>query len=118
MFARAITMLALIAIAVVTTMSSAHAARMSAMPDHAGHVAEMMAVAHDTPVTCTSDQDCGPAATGLCAFVCNGLSIFLPSPGDAADQNGTRISHDQPLNDFHTGRAPGLNERPPKIHLL
>ena len=44
MFARLVTMLAVLAIAVMTTVTSAHAARMSAEPDHAVHVGEMMQV--------------------------------------------------------------------------
>ena len=42
MFARAITLLAIIAIAVVTAMTAAHAARMNLVPDQAVHMAAMM----------------------------------------------------------------------------
>lgn len=38
MFSRLVTMLAVLAIAVMTTVTSAHAARLSAEPDHSVHV--------------------------------------------------------------------------------
>ena len=118
MFARAVTMLAILAITVVTTMTSAHAARMSSVPDHALHVAEMMQAPHTGEASCDGDQDCGSADTGMCELVCTGLSVFLPSPGGDADYRCTRVSHERPSEERHASRAPGLNERPPNTHLL
>ncbi|WP_238991859.1 hypothetical protein [Gemmobacter caeruleus] len=118
MFARAVTMLAILAIAVVTTMTSAHAARMSAVPDHAVHVAEMMQAPHGGEASCDGDQHCGSADAGMCEFVCTGLSVFLPSPSGDACHRCSRVSHDRPSAEHHASRAPRLNERPPKPRLL
>ena len=46
MFARAVTMLAILAVALVTTLTPAHAARMSVVPDQAMHRTDMMQAAH------------------------------------------------------------------------
>lgn len=118
MFARAITMLAIFAIAVVATMTSAHAARMSAVPDHAVHAAEMMQGSHDSKASCNDEQHCGPSGAGLCEFICTGLSVFIPLASCDAGHDCSMISHDRPADEFHAGRAPGLSERPPKIRLL
>lgn len=118
MLARAVTMLAILAIAVVTTMTSAHAARMSAVPDHAVHVAEMMQAPHGGEASCDGDQHCGSADAGMCEFVCTGLSVFLPSPSSGAGHSCSPVSHDRPSEELHASRAPGLSERPPKLRLL
>lgn len=117
MFARAVTMLAMLAIAVVAAIAPAHAARMNAVPDHAVHMAEMQAPQSDK-ASCDGDRHCGSADVGMCEFVCTGLSVFLPSPSGEACQSCSRVSHDRPSEEHHAGRAPGLNERPPQIRLL
>lgn len=118
MFARTFTMLAILAIAVVTTMTSTHAARMSAGSDHAVHVADMMQAPHGDEVSCDGDQHCGSVDAEMCEFVCVGLLVFLPSPDADTGQSGTPVSHELPSQEFHADRAPGLNERPPKPRLL
>ena len=50
MFSRLVTMLAVLAIAVMTTVTSAHAARLSAEPDHSMHVGEMMRMGADITI--------------------------------------------------------------------
>ena len=119
MFARVLSMLAIISIAVVTTISAAHAARMDGKhADHALHPAGMMhATTHAYP-SCEGSQHCGSADAAMCEFVCAGLSVFLTMPGvEAADAYGPG-SHDLPSEATHFSRAPGLNERPPKLRLL
>lgn len=118
MFARAVTMLAILAIAVVTTLTSAHAARVGAVPDHAVHVAEMVQASHGAEASCDGDRHCGSADVAMCEFVCTGLSVFLPSASDDAGHSCSTVSHDQPSEALHASRAPGLSERPPKLRLL
>ena len=120
MFARLVTMLAILAITAVTTVTSAHAVRMSMSSggDHAAHVADVM----HSPVTaeraCDAGQHCGSADAAMCEFVCAGLSAFLTSPGGDAGQVHGSTSHAFPSEAIHVSRAPGLNERPPKLRLL
>lgn len=118
MFARAVTMLAILAVALVTTLTPAHAARMSVVPDQAMHMTDMMQAAHDNVASCDGDQDCGSVGAGMCGFTCTGLSVFLPSPGGVVGDGFLPASHDRPLEKLLVGLAPGLNERPPQLRLL
>lgn len=118
MFARVVILFVVLAIAVVTTVSSAHAASMSIGTAHAAHAGEMMQAAsgHSEP-SCDSGQDCNSIDSVVCDFVCAGLSVFLMSPdGDAGHEYGT-ASHDLPFWTRHASRVPALNERPPKLRL-
>jgi hypothetical protein len=120
MLARVITMLAILAISVVTTVTSAHATRMSMNSgvDHAMHVADMM----HPQVIGDLDRDagghCGSADAAMCEFVCAGLSAFLTSAGGEAGHVHAAANHAFPSEAIHVSRAPGLNERPPKLRLL
>ena len=118
MFSRLVTMLAVLAIAVMTTVTSAHAARLSAEPDHSVHVGEMMQVAAGSEHSCDGEQHCGSIDTGSCELLCAGLSVFLTSPSDSSGSDYAPASHDLPTGAVLAGRAPGLNERPPKHGLL
>lgn len=118
MFGRFVTMLVMLAIAVVMTMTPAHAVHISAGPDHAVHVSEMMHVTDDDERSCADQLHCGAAEAGSCEFVCAGLSVFLTIPGVEAGHAFGPASHDFPSEASHVGRAPGLNERPPKLRLL
>lgn len=118
MFSRLVTMLAVLAIAVMTTVTSAHAARLSAEPDHSVHVGEMMQVAAGSEHSCDGEQHCGSIDTGSCELLCAGLSVFLTSPSDSSGSDYAPASHDLPTGAVLAGRAPGLNERPPKHRLL
>ena len=120
MFARVITMLAILALTVVTTVASAHAARMSMTSgaDRTMHAADMMHSPVISGFDCDAGEHCGSADAETCEFVCAGLSPFLTSAGgDAGDTHGT-ASHDVPSEAIHISLAPGLNERPPKLRLL
>ena len=118
MLERVVTMLAILAITVVTTVTSAHAARLSAEPDHSVHVGEMMQVAAGSEHSCDGEQHCGSIDTGSCELLCAGLSVFLTSPSDSSGSDYAPASHDLPTGAVLAGRAPGLNERPPKHRLL
>ncbi|QLH15222.1 hypothetical protein HYQ43_13435 [Paracoccus pantotrophus] len=117
MFARLVTMLAVLAVAVMTTVTFAHAARMSTEQDHAAHVGEMM---HDTASSehsCDRDHHCGSVDAGSCELLCAGLSVVVTS-SEGTEQGYLPASHDLPSDAIDTSRAPGLNERPPKLRLL
>lgn len=120
MFARLVTMLAILAITVVTTVSSAHATPMSmnSGADHAMHVADMMHAPVIADLGCDAGEHCRSADTEMCEFVCAGLAPFLTSAGGEAGHAHGTVSHDVPSEAIHVSRAPGLNERPPKLRLL
>ena len=118
MFSRLVTMLAVLAIAVMTTVTSAHAARLSAEPDHSVHVGEMMQVAAGSEHSCDGEQHCGSIDTGSCELLCAGLSVFLTSPSEGSGGDYAPVSHDLPTAENVPSRAPGLNERRPKLRLL
>jgi hypothetical protein len=54
----------------------------------------------------------------MCEFVCAGLSVFLTMPGVEGGHAFGSADHDFPAEAIHVSRAPGLNERPPKLRLL
>ena len=118
MFSRLVTMLAALAIVVMTTVTSAHAARLSAEPDYSVHVGEMMHVAPGSQDPCDGDHHCGSGDVEACELLCAGLSVFLTSPGEGAGSDYAPASHDLPTGKVFASRAPGLNERPPKHRLL
>lgn len=120
MIARVVTMLAILAITAFTTVTSAHATRMSMNSgvDHSMDVADKM----HAPIIAVLDRDaaehCGSADAAMCEFVCAGLSAFLTSAGGEGGHAHGAASHDVPSAAIHVSRAPGLNERPPKLRLL
>lgn len=126
MIARLVAMLAILAIAVVTTVAPAHAARMgmgSGMDRamHVGdatHVGDAMRSADSAGLACDAGQPCGSADAGMCGFACTALSAILTSPGGPAGQVHGPVSHGLPADATHASRVPGLNERPPQPRLL
>jgi hypothetical protein len=118
MFSRLVAMLAVRAIAVMTVVTSAHAAGLSAEPDHSVHVGEMMQVAAGSEHHCDGDQHCGSGDAKACELLCVGLSVFLTSPSEGSGHDYAPAGHDLPTSAILASRAPGLNERPPKLRLL
>jgi hypothetical protein len=120
MIVRFVTMLAILAITVVTTVTSAHATRMSidTGADHAMHIADMMHAPVIADPGCDAGGHCRSADTEMCEFVCAGLAPFLTPAGGEARHAHRTASHDVPSEAIHVSRAPGLNERPPKLRLL
>lgn len=117
MIARLIAMLAILAVAIVTTVTPAHAAGMGMASgmDHAMHVGETMHAQHGEPV-CDADRQCGPTSAGLCEIACTSLSAVLAPAGGEAEPVRGAARHGLAAEALHTGRAPGLNDRPPKHH--
>ncbi len=113
-----VNMLVMFAIALVMTMTPAHAPRMSAVPDHIVHVSEMMHVTDDGERSCADQLYCGAAEDGSCDFVCAGFTTFLPVPSPEAGQEYVPSRHAFQSEANDVGRAPGLNERPPELRFL
>ena len=118
MLGRFATMLAMLAIAVVTTMTPAHAVRMNAGLDHPLLGGEMMHVTDHGEGSCTDPLQCGDAESSMCAFVCAGFSAFLPFLSAETGQECRPSRRLFPPEANSVGRAPGLNERPPQHRLL
>jgi hypothetical protein len=119
MVARILTLLSVLAIAVVTTAGAAHAGRIAGMPsDHVMHLADMTEAMRDGLAICADDPHCGTADGAICDFVCTGLSVFLTISGpDRADAVGP-VRHDLASATCPIGLSPDLTERPPKLRLL
>lgn len=118
MIGRFVTMFALLAIAVVTTMTLAHTARMSVGQDYGIHANEMMHVTYVGERSCADQLTCGTADTGMCEFVCAGFTAFLPFPSAKTGQEYLPSQYIFPPEAIRDGWTPGLNERPPKLRLL
>lgn len=116
MLARLVTLLAMLAIVVMTTVTAAHAVRMTAGAGHAMHVDEMTDVLPAMP--CDHDAPCGAVDDTMCELVRVGLTAVLISPGTTAGRGLAGTIHDFPPDTSHVGRAPGLTERPPQFRLL
>lgn len=118
MLSRFVTMLAVLAIAVTTTVTAGHAARLSAEPDHAVHVSKTMQVDAGHAEPCDGERHCGSGDVASCELLCAGVSVFLTSPSEGSGGDYAPVSHDLPTAENVPSRAPGLNERPPKLRLL
>lgn len=120
MFARALTMLAMLAIAVVTTIGAAHAARMPAamQPGQTMHVGMMAQPDDQNSPSCLGDQGCGMEDAGACVALCAGLQAYTPAPFNAPDRADPPILHATTIVTIPAGGAPGLNEQPPRTRLL
>jgi len=118
MFSRLVAMLAVLAIAVMTTVTAGYAARLSAEPDHAMHVSKTMQVDAGHAEPCDGERHCGSGDVASCEILCAGVSVFLTSPSEGSGSNFAPVSHDLSAAENVASRAPGLNERPPKLRLL
>lgn len=118
MFARVITMLAILAVTVIATVASAHAAQMNVVADHSVHTGEMIYAPASNQPFCDGERHCETADAGICAFVCVGLPALLTSQGEQAGREYASAGHSRPSRVVHAGRAHGMDERPPKLRLL
>lgn len=120
MFARLVTIFAVLAITVLTTVTAAHAAdmSMSTASDRSAHVGEMMQVAGNSELSCDGEQHCGPDDAEMCEVVCAIQSAFLTSPGGEAGHEYGPDSYDVSSGMVHASLPPALNERPPRLRLL
>lgn len=118
MLSRLVTILAVLAIAVMTTVTAGHAALLGADPDHAVHVSKTMQVDAGAAEPCDGERHCGSGDVASCELLCAGISVFLTPPSEGSGSDYAPASHDLPAAENVASRAPGLNERPPKLRLL
>jgi len=117
MFSRIVTILAMLTVAVVTMVTSAHATQMSAGSSGAAHAIERMQAHGANDLPCGGTEHCS-SDSGICTFVCAGLSVYLLLPVGDAGRNAGPDRHDLPAGAVLSSRTPGLSERPPKLCLL
>ncbi|SDD88328.1 hypothetical protein SAMN04488239_111112 [Ruegeria marina] len=117
MFARAIILLALLAVVLLTTVAPSHAASMSAEAKHAFHADVMIHMEAGDAHDCAGEAACGEADAGLCVFVCAGLTAFAPVPVAEAARSADPSRHQFPSGTSVESRSPDLNERPPASRL-
>lgn len=118
MFGRLVTMLAVIAITVVMTLTSAHSTQMASGVDHAGHAGGMMQAADHHGSSCGDHDGCGVPDAEVCEFICAGLAALLILPAHESGKDFVTFRHEVPREAGHIGRTPRLYERPPKLGLL
>jgi hypothetical protein len=118
MLARVLSILALLAIVVVTTGAPAHAAKMTSVSEHAVHAHQMTHKAVEDSHSCVQKNACNASDAGLCEFVCAGLTALPGMPVAEAGQSFAPIRHDASADTSLAGRSPELTERPPKFRLL
>lgn len=118
MRAHAITMLAIIAVAIVTALTAAHAVRMGGANYQTVHVAQPMPAGDHKASSCDDRPFCGSTDDASCMFVCANLSVFLTAAAGQAQDIHARRRHGPPSPETLVSRAPGLTERPPRARLL
>ncbi len=118
MVSRILALLAVFAIAVATTVATAHAARMREGAEHTAHAVATVQSADGAVFACDAGQPCPSADLALCKIVCMSLSALLTLAGGQLGHVPESASHDLPPDTIPVGRAPGLIERPPKLRLL
>ena len=118
MIRRAMAMLVVAAVAVVTAVATGHAVRMDGYAGHATHTSQIITTEASSGPACGDEQSCGPASAALCAFVCvGGMSFLSPYQGPATFEQRS-ISFTRPDITAVRGHAQGRNDRPPISYLL
>lgn len=118
MIHRLVTLLAALAIAVVSTAALAHAAQMSDVPDFGVNAVEMMQAEDSGAMSCGGDQHCGAAMAGFCAFASVGLTGIVVLHDAQADFACHAIRHTVPTGMALSGAVPAQAERPPQARLV
>lgn len=111
-------MLAVISLMLAPVAASAHELRMASGPGQEHVLARHVgADSHRAGSECRHGKSCGAEAP-LCDFVCSGVSAFPPPGRGATGVFFASRSHGVSPGPAVAGRAPDLNERPPKTRLL
>ena len=118
MFSRFLAILAILSIAVVTIVTSAHVARMNSGSNGAVHAIAMTQAHGSSDPDCGGAETCGTADSGICSFVCAGLSVYLVLPLEDAGGSAGPGRPDLPSAMALISRTPDLSARPPKLTLL
>lgn len=120
MLSRLLTLLAILAVSLVTTLATAHAARMSigCASEHTIHAVEMKGSAVGADVGCDSAHPCGSADAAMCKSVCAGLLVIATPPREQVEHAPGADRHDVRPEAIPVGRVPEGTDRPPKSRLL
>ncbi len=119
MFGRVIAFLAVLSLAVVTAMTTAHAAR-ATLDDTvvAAHASHMTAKADTGSSACGEKSACASGDAGKCATACAGLLSYIAPIQGGTFENDSATMRVRPVAMATLGHSPGLNEQPPKTRLL
>ncbi|MCT2541188.1 hypothetical protein [Sedimentimonas flavescens] len=116
MLSRLVTILAVLAITVVTSVVPTHAARMaiSTGPDYVASVGQALDAPEGAELACQGRAHCAPADSEICTFVCANASVFLAPAETNTLRAHDPVGHLFPAEADHADIAPALAERPPK----
>lgn len=120
MLNRFVAILAMLAVTLVTTAASAHAARMN-MSDGSDHMMQAGGMMHSVSLAQPDDQgeqDSDLADVAMCDFVCSGISIGLAPPVVGAALAYRPAPFDLSMSEILVGQSPDLKGHPPKLRLL
>lgn len=119
MFTRLVSLLATLALVLLTTLSAAHASGMSAEASaHALAVDMEMHAPAAADKSCAQGAPCGKADRAMCEVVCAGTMLFL-APGCGALAGMLEPArHDRRADAVPASHTPGSIERPPRGRFL
>lgn len=105
-----------VSLAAASFAVQAHEKSMSGMTEH-GALTQHMEQVSASMADCGEGKSC-KADSGLCAFVCAGLSAWLPLERASIKQSSSQQKYLLPPDTVLQATAPGRNDRPPISHLL
>ncbi len=119
MFTRLVSLLATLALVLLTTLSAAHASGMNAQASVHARAAEMeMHATGAADGSCAERAPCGKADRAMCEVVCAGTMLFL-APGCGALAGMLEPArHDRRADAVPASHTPGSIERPPRGRFL
>lgn len=120
MIARAISLLAILAVTIMTAVSSGHAAQMqnAVSPDHSRQMDSSAGEVVLQKLGCENMLSRDHDDAERCEQVCAGLTaLLIPTGGEAGNIPGSSITA-LPSKSIHISRAPKLETHPPKLGLL
>lgn len=118
MIVRLVTLLAVLAISVVTTVASADASRMGGEQYHPAQVRTTVQAFANSARSCEDAEHCGQVGAERCHLLCAGSWALLTSPGTNSGLGYGFANRHFPAEVSHASHAPGLHKRPPKLRIL
>lgn len=113
MLARFVSLLAALAVVVLTSVTAAHVPTASASADISGHTGETGQIAASHQHDCESQLPCASPDSAACEMLCAGILALLPQSADQSEGIQVAAIHDRTTVMTNAGRVPGLQERPP-----
>jgi hypothetical protein len=118
MVGRILALLSILLLGVATTATTGSAALLVAGAQHGSHAAAVLPAHHESGPSCADEQPCGSIEAGLCAVICAGLVVHLPSSGTTRRPDAGPVRYPAPTAARLAGQAAGPAEHPPKRRLL